>query len=445
LLPIVLQVAVHLGLFFIAALICHRRLYHLRPAAEGLTGFYLWMSFGGMLGGCFAGLVAPQLFDTIVEHRILVVAALLCVPLAAGAASWSRQALHAAAAVAIALLCVHLVILPELLGASIGRLLAMAVGFAFLWIVILNRWGPLTSAGAAAAAFVALSPVAGKPEAVTRSFFGVNYARVSADGTQRVLQHGSTVHGALRLRSETGEPIVGRPEPTTYYHDAGGITLALRAARAYRADAPAEVALIGLGAGAMACQSSQAERWTYFEIDRKVVEMARRAELFPFLAACTPDARIVIGDGRLTLQRESGRFDVIILDAFSSDSVPAHLLTREAFRGYAEKLTPTGMIIAHVSNRYLDLVGVAEAAGLSQGLAVATAEIDIDPHDPRQRLQLAARTKVVAMSPDPGAIDALLRDGRWRRADEASRRLGWTDDYADILGAILRKARRELF
>jgi SAM-dependent methyltransferase len=438
-LPLTLQIAIHVGLFFLAAMVCHRRLYGLRPAAAGLTSFYLWMSFGGMIGGLFAGLAAPLLFDTIIEHRLLVVAALLCMPAAAGALPWRRQAAFAAFAVAISALYLFAVALPGLLDPVLMRAATLAVGLSFLWIVLLNRWGPLATAGAAAAAFISLNAVAGRPEAVARSFFGVNYVRVTSDGSMRQLQHGSTIHGGHRLRGLDGQPYRGRPLPMAYYHDAGGINVALTAARVYRRGEPGEIGVIGLGAGGLACQSGPNESWTFFEIDRRVVEFAKRADLFPFLSTCTPEARIVVGDGRLTIRQERKRFDVIILDAFSSDAVPAHLLTREAFAVYAERLKPGGVIIAHVSNRYMDLIGVVESAAVANGLAALSVRMKVDPDDPRQALQQAAPTSVVAMSRDSAYVDLLATDRRWRRADPASERLGWTDDYANIMGAMLRK------
>ncbi len=441
-LPLTLQIVIHLGFLFLAAMICHRTLYASRPPAGRLTEFYLWMSFGGMLGGLFAGLAAPLLFDTIVEYRLLVVAALLCSPAAAKGPDLRRQLLFVLFGVVVAF-AYHFAA-QRLPAPDRGLAFAMTLclGAGFLGIILLNRFGPLASAGSAAAAFIVMASIGGAPpEAVVRSFFGVNYVKASADGDFRLLMHGSTVHGAHRIRDL---PAGARPLPTTYYHDGGGINLALAAARAKAGGRLGRVAMIGLGVGAMACQSAPGEEWVFLEIDREVVNLARRPELFPFLSSCTPDARIVIGDGRLTLQKERETFDVILLDAFSSDAVPAHLLTREAFAAYAGQLAEGGVIIVHVTNRYMDLRSVAEAAGLGQGLATASAHVPVDGSDPRQKRQFATPTTVVAMSRDPAYVDALLADARWRKAEERVRPLEWTDDYANILGAMLRHARDKL-
>jgi spermidine synthase len=444
-LPLSIQLLIHLGFLFLAAMICHRTLYLKRPGPSQLTEFYLWMSFGGMLGGLFAGLAAPLLFNTIMEYRLLIIAALLCAPAVASAPDLRQQAIFAALglAVAVAFNLAAPVLLANERGLHVA--LTLCLGLGFLAIILLNRFGPVASAGAAAAAFLAMSSIGGaKPDAVVRSFFGVNYVKTSPDGDLRLLMHGSTIHGAHRLRDLDGKPMTGRPQATTYYHDDGGINLALAAARAKAGGRLGAVAMIGLGAGAMACQSAPGETWVFFEIDREVVNLARRPDLFPFVSSCTPNSRIVVGDGRLTLQKEAGKFDVILLDAFSSDAVPAHLLTREAFSAYAAQLNPGGVIIAHVSNRYMDLRRVAEAAGLGQGMATASAYITVDQSAPHRKLQLAMPTTVVAMSKDSAYIDGLLRDQRWRRADDGDAQLQWTDDYANITGAMVRHFRQKL-
>jgi hypothetical protein len=171
---------------------------------------------------------------------------------------------------------------------------------------------------------------------------------------------------------------------------------------------------------------------------REVVTLARRKELFPFVSTCTPDARIVVGDARLTLQKETTKHDVIILDAFSSDAVPAHLLTREAFAIYLQHLAPDGMIIAHVSNRYMDLRTVAEAAGVAHDLATASAVIKVDLKQTKAQIQLATPTTAVAFSRNPAAIEALLMDAAWRKPPPNAVSSLWTDDYANILGAMAR-------
>ncbi len=438
-LPLTVQFVVHLGFLFLAAMICHGALYRLRPAPARLTEFYLWMSFGGMLGGLFTGLLSPLLFSTIVEYRLLVVAALLCAPALSGRAPMPRQMLVASLALAVG--AALFLAAPESTRWDQGLPFALCLlsGAAILSVVIFNRLGPVASSGAAAAAFLALAPIAGaKPEAVARSFFGVNYVRTSADGQLRFLTHGSTYHGYHRLLDLEGRPMTGRPLTMAYYHSDGGIARALDAARQKRGSSLPNVAVLGLGAGSMACLAQPAEHWTFFEIDPEVVKLARRADLFPFLSRCTPDARVVLGDARLKIQAETARYDAIVLDAFSSDAVPAHLLTREAFAIYADRLKPGGILVAHVSNRYMDLASVAAAAGMAEGMAALKSYAEIDPNTRKAQMEKAEATTVVVLARDAAALASFRSADGWVKPADTVRSALWTDDYANIVGAMWR-------
>ena len=188
----------------------------------------------------------------------------------------------------------------------------------------------------------------------TRSFFGVHKVVESADGRFRVLYHGTTIHGAQRIRDEAGAPVSGRPEPLTYYHDRGPMAEAVTAVRANKGKLD-RVMVVGLGSGSLACQAKPGEQWTYFEIDPVVIRIAQDRSKFRFLHECAPGSPIVLGDARLTLADVKEPADVIVLDAFSSDVVPVHLLTREALDLYMSKLAPGGALVFHISNRYLEL------------------------------------------------------------------------------------------
>ncbi len=440
-LPLWMQFVVHLGGMFAASMLCHRLLYQRKPGAAKLTEFYLWMSFGGMLGGLFTGLLAPYIFDRIIEYRILLIAALLCLPAAVSAPAQRRQ-VHIAAGLIMAA-CLFVVAVPmlfEWVGQSL-QYLGLAIVAGFLGVVIFNRLGPISSAGAAIAAFLALMPLTDRGfDAVERSFFGVNYVHKSADGQFRLLKHGSTIHGAVRITDLEGNPTKAqRPQATTYYHDAGAINVALIAARERAGGRLGHVAVLGLGAGAMACQSKPGENWAFFEIDRKVADLALRKELFPFLSSCTPNARIVIGDARLTFQRETVKYDVIILDAFSSDSVPAHLLTREAMMIYEQLLAPGGMIIAHVSNRHLDIQSVAEAAARAVGMVSLSAYVPVDPEALVTKMQFATPTNAVVVARTAADFGTLVTAPSWKQPRPDVIRALWTDDYANIVGALIRE------
>ena len=206
------------------------------------------------------------------------------------------------------------------------------------------------------------------PIETARSFFGVHKVAEINGGSARVLYHGTTIHGAQRLRNDDGTPVSGAPAPQTYYYFGGPFAEAISAARAVRGSLD-HVAVVGLGTGSLACHRKGREHWTFFEIDPEVIRIARDPRRFEFLSKCAPEMPVVAGDARLTLEASTDRYDLIVLDAFSSDTIPVHLLTREAVAGYLSKLTPHGVIVAHISNRHLDLAPVVANVAQSLGLA----------------------------------------------------------------------------
>jgi hypothetical protein len=271
------------------------------------------------------------------------------------------------------------------------------------------------------------------PIETARSFFGVHKVVEVADGKARALYHGTTMHGAQRLRDDDGKPVSGPPLPLTYYYAGGPIAQAIAAAREVRGDFD-RVAAVGLGTGTLACLRHGRERWTFFEIDPVVVRIARDRHFFEFLSSCAPEAPIVLGDARLTLEASRDRYDLIVLDAFSSDAIPVHLLTREAFAGYLSKLSPHGVIVAHISNRHLDLAPVVANVARTQGL-VAFLREDNSAGDFLTGLKTNARVVVLAREPgDTGSIA-----GSWLRLQPDPRGATWSDDYSDILTVMLRK------
>ena len=186
----------------------------------------------------------------------------------------------------------------------------------------------------------------------------------------------------------------------------------------------------------MACHQRSGERWTFFEIDPEVIRLASDEKYFRFLSACGPVERIIPGDARITLAASSERFDVIVLDAFSSDVIPVHLLTREAFAGYISRLTSNGVIVLHVSNRHMELASVISAVGADLGLIAFVKQDDQANEflkDYRANAQVIALTKSVS-----GFGDLPSRRG-WRQLEPVPNVVGWTDDYSDVLRAILRK------
>ena len=304
-------------------------------------------------------------------------------------------------------------------------------------LMLLQRRDPARFAALAVCAFIitALWQPGLRLVEQTRSFFGVHRVVETISGTHRMLVHGNTLHGAERIRELDGTPVTGRPEPLTYYYFGGPISEVTSAARAAASGKLGNVAVVGLGAGSMACHRHAGETWTFFEIDPEVVRLARDPAMFRFLASCAPDAPIVLGDARLTLAASSQQFDLIVLDAFSSDAIPTHLLTREALRGYLAHLAPHGMLLIHISNRHLELPKVVAAVGATEGLTTLV-KTDRNPIDLTADLRAAAMVAVLARS--EADFGTLLGAEGWEKT-EAGGVVAWTDDYSDIIGAMLRK------
>ena len=379
------ELILHLSVLFITAMVAHGELARLRPSAAGLTGFYLWMSLGGVLGGVFAALLAPLLFNSVAEYPLLVVAGMLCRP-----------------------------------------------GFTS---IRLRRWQSVALACVAALASVSLVAREMVRTDSVRSFFGIHRITEIQDGRFRVLSHGSTIHGAQRLRQDDGAPVSGRPEPLTYYFTGGGIADGIDSVRQARGGALAAVAAIGVGTGSLACHVRAGEDWRFYEIDPAVIRIATDVGRFGFFSACAPAPTFVIGDARLTLgDARDGSLDLIVVDAFSSDAIPVHLLTGEALGLYMRKLKPDGAVLLHISNRNMELASVVTATAASQGLAtwlnmpVRTAE-DLRAMKTAPEVALVTRPGV-----DPGSA---VRT--WKQQIGPGTTRPWSDDYADIVGAIWRQ------
>ncbi|WP_369722047.1 spermidine synthase [Bradyrhizobium sp. LLZ17] len=426
----------HLASFLVIALACHGELYRRRPDPARLTEFYLWTSFGGMIGGIFAGLIAPHIFNGVAEYPILVLAALLAMP-GAFDGGLRRLLRQSGPGLALAALTFGIVWLHVRIPANTALPIDIAL-IVLAGIMVLVRRQPAIFFSLAALAFVIakLDPLFAPIEQV-RSFFGVHRVVEDRSGQFRLLMHGTTAHGAERVRNADGTPVKGRPEPTTYYYVGGPISDAIVAARRAHGSL-AHVAAVGLGTGSLACHRQDGEDWTFFELDPQVVRIARDPLLFHFLSECAPDIRIVLGDARLTLTASPERYDLIVLDAFSSDAIPVHLLTREAFAGYLAHLTAHGLIVLHISNRHMALRGPAAAVGFTEGL-VAFGKLQIPPVTAQEDARAAS--EVVVFARDVEDLGELPAQG-WARLEPGSR-VAWTDDYANILGAVLdAKLRR---
>ncbi len=430
-------ILVALSMFAVSAMICHRELYLRRPAASHLTEFYLWISAGGVLGGIATGLLAPAIFPDVWEYPILIVLALLCRPgaFADGAKPWLRDGGLIAAGTVLALL--PALLFKASLPAEAG-LICMIVLVIAAAVIMLQASHPARMTGLVAAVLIitAFYQPGAKHSETMRSFFGVHKVVESADGRFRILYHGTTIHGAQRIRDDAGNPVTGRPQPLTYYHDRSPLGEAVEAVRASKG-ALKQVMVVGLGSGSLACHSRSGEHWTYFEIDPVVIEIARDTSKFRMLSDCAPTASIVLGDARLTLAEASEPADLIVLDAFSSDVIPVHLLTREALALYMSKLAPNGVVAFHISNRYLELSGVVASLAAERGLVAYVRRGQTATQDDFKRDMYAnSLVAVVARSEADAAV--LARTGQWQRLNAEPGLRPWTDDFSNVLAAMWR-------
>jgi len=434
---ILLTMGMNIVAFFVIVLMCHGELARRRPPARYLTAFYMWMSTGGMIGGIAAGLIAPHVFSWVAEYPLLIVLAALCRPGGtAGQGRWDNLLWGAVLAVALAVVIGGLVVGHTLdetkYKIGIGVLLAIA---ALFWRA------PPKFAAIIALAFVAVrlyEPDVGIRSSV-RSFFGVHKITDTSDGQFRTLQHGTTEHGAQRIRNADGTPVTGRPEPLTYYHFTSPIAQGIKAARE-RKGGPIHAAVIGLGTGSTACLTEPDDTLTYYEIDPAVVRIAKDTSRFTFLSSCKPDAEIVLGDARLTLaDTPDGRYDVIVVDAFTSDAIPVHLVTREAMALYLSKVAPNGLILMHVSNRHMELASVVAGIADANGLVTWVNDGTGDEDDANYKF---SSTVCAVARNDDDFSDAMADDDAWLLQEPDAEQWVWTDDYSNIVGAMLRQLKK---
>jgi hypothetical protein len=433
-----------LFMLFVVAVSLHARLYESRPAPSQLTLFYLMMAVGGALGGLFCALIAPLLFDWVYEHPLLILAAALLLPLPtliplpqmlklkAGGQRIYIGVLIAIAIAASMYLMKHwsgwfmrdeVIAICVLLGAGLA-----AIGSRLAYGVALVA--TMLGVGGLATLQTSLDGTR------TRSYFGIYTVRDVEDGT-RTLAHGTTLHGtqirAPQLQTTT----------TSYYGPDSGVGLAFeRAGQLYGPNA--SIGVVGLGTGTLACYHQPGQHWQFFEIDPAMVRISRDSGAFTFVRRCAPDAAIRIGDARLTLRdgTPADSIDLLAIDAFSSDAIPLHLLTREAFDVYDRALTPGGIAMVHISNRFVNLEPVL-AALVQQAGWHAMVRYDIPD---RNDAALSRTASVwVAMSRNPAAINRLVAAtanvpngrGTWRPLASSPPPRLWTDDYASVLPLLI--------
>ena len=431
----------HLGAFFCIALACHGELARRRPAAASLTEFYLVLSLGGLAGGVCVALVAPQVFDSVLEYPLFLALAAALLPKrrmrgegasadppsddAAGQDSAiGRGDLIVAAAIAAGVLGVAP--LMDALGLPLPRIAYAAMLGVLAMFALSRQLRPLAFGLCIAALLVGSLRPPWSDDTVWagRSFFGVYRVTESAEPPRRSLVHGTTNHGGQWM---PGGDVV---KPTTYYTASSPVVEVLERVRARGSGL--RIGVVGLGAGALGYYRRAGEHWRYFEIDPLIAWLATDSGYFGMMTGRVRRVPVVLGDARLSLEREPDRgLDLLVLDAFASDSIPTHLLTKEAVALYLGKVRPDGIVLFHISNRLLDLEPVLAGAVGELGTAARIGRPDID----EGTNPTASSSEWVAMARDAATLDALQLGADWKALD-LSRQRRWRDDFSNLVGII---------
>jgi spermidine synthase len=423
-----LAFGLHLLTLFVTAMVCHGELARLRPPSHKLTEFYLWMSLGGWLGGVFGAILAPMLFDRVIEYPLIILLAYLVRPRTqhGDARSYLLDlVLPMLFAAFFFLPSVWPMLNPEKIG-SIGPLLFYILVVSILYSF---RARPQRFVLALALVIFAWDLVDDRQTVLARerSFFGVYEVRSSETGRLHLLNHGTTLHGA--------QPVVpGYADyPLTYYHSGGPFGQLIQYMN--RENKIDSAAVVGLGIGTIACYMKPDQELTFFEIDPAVEKIARNREYFSYLHYCGQNVEVVLGDGRRQLaQALDGGFDLIVLDAFSSDAVPVHLLTREALALYLDKLSAEGILLFNISNRYVDLTPVL--ASLAEDANLFALMQSFVP-DPEQVDQGAVESEWFVMLRRREDFLALKADKRWVEIAPDPSQSKWTDDYSNLFRSLV--------
>lgn len=370
----------HIGGFFAITLALHGILARRKPDVRHLTEFFLWMSFGGVLGGVFNTLVAPFIFNSILEYPLALIAAALlqCALQDNIRTGWKKAK-------------------PLLIG--LGS--ASIIGFVFVAGVVLIR----TSGGTS------------KNELLQeRSVFGVNRVLYNEAMNAHVFKHGTTLHGIQYLDEEK------RLKPVSYY---------VGLEKLFDANPQLPAAVMGLGVGTLACYRQVGQTIDFYEIDPLVAQIAGNKALFTYMSDCPSTKKVILGDGRQRLEeQEDGTYGLIIIDAFSSDAIPVHLITQEALAIYRKKLSPDGVLALHITNRHIDLRPVLNALTADAGLSLR-----IRKTETTELGGLIVKTTWAVVARDEKVLDrVLMGDSQWvaPSPEPFAQRYLWRDDFSNL-------------
>jgi|RhiMetdeSRZDD1v2_1073273.scaffolds.fasta_scaffold12890_11 SAM-dependent methyltransferase len=421
--PTVPLMALHILAFFACALLLHGQLARARPDARHLTTFYVWVSIGGVLGGAFNTLIAPVVFTGITEYPLMLVA--VCALGLTGNQSWRVGFLD----VVIPLLFAGLVALLMVVWGKLGLYtLALGIGISgALYLACAKH--PVRLATGIALMFIAGSlwgPSRAGVLLAERTFFGVLRVRADSTGKYHQLVHGTTLHGEQALDPAQSS------EPRTYYHRAGPIGQVIEILSPHLSGG--SIGVVGLGVGSLAAYSQPGQTWTFYEIDPAIEHIARAPQYFRYMSNCGARCTVTLGDARLSLAKASAHHDLLIVDAFSSDAIPMHLLTREALQVYLRSLKPEGVLAFHISNWNVNLKPVLGALAKDSALT-ALARLDLDADAASGH----GRSEWLVMARASSVPRSLLEDKRWQQPPSDG--VVWTDDYSNLVTVLMNSSR----
>ncbi len=420
-------IPLHLLAFFVTAMVCHGELAQDRPSTAYLTEYYLWIAVGGVLGGIFNAIIAPLIFKTLAEYPLVLALACLLRP-RLGSPAPGRSWLDLVPPLVLGGLLIAIVYNLE---SSSSRLTTQMLILSCLVAIVVYSFAsrPLRfGLGVGAVLLAGTFYSSGQYRVLygERSFFGTLQVLTDQGGYYHLFYHGTTLHGA----QSTDPQRLG--EPLTYYLPGGPVGEIFET---FGTSATARnVAIVGLGAGSLSCYAAADQNWDFYEIDPAVVRIAQDPEYFTYLQNCQAKTEVILGDARISLTRAPDhKYGLIVFDAFSSDSVPIHLVNREAVKLYLGKLAEGGILVFHISNRYLDLQPVLANLAQDAGLVALLQNREVTDEEENAYY---IRTTWVVMARRAEDLGDLMQKEQWQRlAGKPGARL-WTDDFSNIASVV---------
>jgi len=420
----------HLLVFFITAMVCHGQLAQSRPSVRYLTEFYLLMAFGGALGAGFNTLIAPVIFNSLYEYPLILACSLALRPGTAGAGRFSGWFLDLVVSICLlgtmAIQRALIDVLHEVYRLDFGAndLLFVVVPGA---VILLAFWRRPLVLSLTVLSILAMGATYWPRDYLYqgRNFYGV--ITVEKIGDVNFLTHGDILHGAEKM---TGP----RPhEPLTYYHETSPIGQFFKV---YKSElAGANIAIVGLGAGTLAAYAQPGQHWTFYEINAQVFQVASDSRYFTYLSDCRAPRNVVIGDGRLSLRKAPDRnYALIVFDAFSSDAIPIHMLTREAIQLYLSKLAPHGVLAFHISTKSVDLIPILRA--LTKDAHLTCVAEKQPPLSSAECLSHRSDSTWVFIARDQADFEPLKKTTDYNSVPDGPNASVWTDQFSDMIGAI---------